>query len=113
MSTKKSKSAAFNRRQMFIAGAVAGGAALVGPRAATRRRDASRPRHRPGYLLAFRREAVHQLHVHLHDQRRVGDAARSDRGDEQRRVLSRQFRRADGQRPASGSPNSCRWNRRW
>ena len=34
MSTKKAKSAAFNRRQMFIAGAVAGGAALVGPRAA-------------------------------------------------------------------------------
>jgi D-glucosaminate-6-phosphate ammonia-lyase len=34
MSTKKAKSAAFNRRQLFIAGAVAGGAALVGPRAA-------------------------------------------------------------------------------
>jgi len=32
MKTNKSKSAAFNRRQMFLAGAIAGGASLVGPR---------------------------------------------------------------------------------
>ena len=59
-------------------------------------------RSQPGGLYPDRRPAVHQLHRDAHHQRRLADAARSDRHHRAGLALSREPGRADGKggRPA-------------